>query len=387
MYHYDILMFETGKTNQPAWEAIMMQSSFIEDFYRFRSEPSAEMRHKIVGSICDQFDIGGFTEKELVVAKDLLSYLASDVEKSIRKLLSERLKNSTDAPHDAIMKLAQDVPEVATPVLQHSVVLTDEDLVNIIQTIDETEKLISIARRQHVSDAVSYQLVATKQENVAQTLMQNPTASISDNICQLAMKTFSEASPVLETMVQREGLSIQVAERLITLVSTKMQQQLSKQHNIPIPEKLSALVDSREHLTLGLTSGQIDKTDTFALVEHLHQHGKLSHSIILRALCRNDITFFQAALAKRAAIPTINAQKLVSEGSYEGFLRLYDTAEMPESMREASYHLLQILREMAKKGSTPNNGDEHIILQIIAERGYDKSLPNMRYLMTLISAQ
>ena len=54
----------------------------------------------------------------------------------MRRALAEALCRAREAPRALILALAADEPEAAAPVLQHSPVLTDADLVDCIATGD-----------------------------------------------------------------------------------------------------------------------------------------------------------------------------------------------------------------------------------------------------------
>ena len=68
-------------------------------------------------------------------ALDSLDILAKDQMVVVRQVLSEALKDVVDAPADIIRTLAADKAiEVSGPILENSPVLTDEDLLSIIDS-------------------------------------------------------------------------------------------------------------------------------------------------------------------------------------------------------------------------------------------------------------
>ena len=58
--------------------------------------------------------------------------MIKDAEVRVREALAQNLKENPDLPHDVALSLAQDVDQVALPILQFSDVLTDDDLIEII---------------------------------------------------------------------------------------------------------------------------------------------------------------------------------------------------------------------------------------------------------------
>lgn len=70
------------------------------------------------------------TEAEHVYT--IVEALISDVDKSIRTKIAEHLSVRNDAPNDLLVRLAGDEIEVAYPVLSHSDLLNDKDLLQLV---------------------------------------------------------------------------------------------------------------------------------------------------------------------------------------------------------------------------------------------------------------
>ena len=97
-------------------------------------ESSAEARASTVAKIAMDFEHGEMDDSARQIAEDIFRHLARDVEVQVRQALSENLKESRVVPHDVALILANDVIEVAEPLLRSSQVLTDEDLIEIVRT-------------------------------------------------------------------------------------------------------------------------------------------------------------------------------------------------------------------------------------------------------------
>ena len=105
--------------------------------------------------------------------------MVKDAEVRVREALAMHLKESFAPPRGVTLSLARDVNSVALPVLEHSAVLTDEDLIQIVRS-EGSEKLVAIAGRATVSEAVSSALVETDDEDVVSTLVANEGAEIPE---------------------------------------------------------------------------------------------------------------------------------------------------------------------------------------------------------------
>jgi uncharacterized protein (DUF2336 family) len=74
----------------------------------------------------------GFNAQETIIASDIFRLLLSRAETQVRSTLAKCLSNSHKLPPDIARKMVADVSEVASPILEHSSVLTDDDLLKII---------------------------------------------------------------------------------------------------------------------------------------------------------------------------------------------------------------------------------------------------------------
>src|SRR5258707_10527816 len=74
-----------------------------------------------------------FSQQERDLAADILKRVSKDVEMAIRIGVAERLAGDETAPHELILLLADDNIEVARLILARSPVLSDADLVHVIE--------------------------------------------------------------------------------------------------------------------------------------------------------------------------------------------------------------------------------------------------------------
>jgi uncharacterized protein (DUF2336 family) len=80
-------------------------------------------------------------------------------------------------------------------------------------------------------------------------------------------------------------------------------------------------------LSLGASGVELQQ-----MVAQMQRNGRLTPSLILRALCTGDIGFFEAAMAAKGGISLENAQILIHEASRRGLEALYRKAAMPEEL-------------------------------------------------------
>lgn len=361
------------------------QSALVEDFRKFRREPSADSRAALVGRICDLFNGSIYKEHEKQIVKEILDFLSRDLERNIRRVLAEKLKDNGDLPHEIAVRLAHDVEEVSTPILQFSKLLTDDDLEAVLSSSEELGKLVAIARREAISERISASLVGTENEEVVATLMDNQGAAVSEETLDRVVTVFRNSDNVLETLVRRGGLSGPLAEKMVNMVSAKLQYELTKQYKVSPRVAQESLSQMQEEVTLGTIARNLDRNTTIELVNHMHATGRLTQSIVLKALCQADLFFFEAGIGKLAGIPAANASTLISKGDHKGFASLYQAASMPATMMEATEVLLRLIQKDPPDAKGFTRAYAGRLISHITTAGYDRDIPGMHYFMTLIN--
>lgn len=322
-----------------------------DDVARLMAEPSPETRAEVAAKLAAEIDSPQLTESELNLAQDIVRLMAKDVEVAVRKSLSESLRKATRLPHDVAMRLASDVEEVALPVLTESPVLTDKDLVTVVQA-GSPGKQEAIAARPNVSEQVSAVLVAQGGEQAVAKLMSNASARISDTSFTKAVDRFPESKSVQENMVKRPALPVVVAERLVTVVSEQLKDYLVSHHELSPAVAADLVLQSRERNIISLSSGSTEQ-DVEKLVAQMHANKRLTPSIVLRALCMGDMPFFEAAMAVLAGIPVTNARILIHDGGALGLKSLYQKSGMPPRLMPAVRVAIDVVNE------TPMDGGEN----------------------------
>jgi uncharacterized protein (DUF2336 family) len=312
------------------------------------AEPSAELRAELAGKIGADLSRSELTANEVKLGQDIVRILARDVEVDVRASLSRALRHSPHLPHDVARKLADDVEFVSLPMLADSLVLTDDDLIEIVR-VSSSMKQEAIASRQNLTEAVSGALIDHAGEPAVMVLMSNNTASIANEKFDHAVTRFADSTRVKEAMVLREKLPVTVAERLVTMVSKALQAHLVKVHDLAPATAADIVLKSREQAIMHLSLGASD-VDLRQMVAQMQRNGRLTPSLILRALCTGDIAFFEAAMAARGDIPVDNAQILIHDPSRNGLKALFRKAAMPAALYGAVRAAVDVVDEAAFDG-------------------------------------
>lgn len=180
-------------------------------------EPSSENRRAIMQQISDLFVEGveDHNDRELVLFGDIFCRLLGQVNLEDRVALAERVAPLTQTPHDLANRLARDEDvAVAAPVLQHSPVLTDDDLRSIAAS-EGQDHLVAITRRASLSEAVTDVLIDRGGQEVLEGVSRNTGARFSDGGLQQLTYRAVEFPTIAGHLAEREDIPFERLERIV----------------------------------------------------------------------------------------------------------------------------------------------------------------------------
>lgn len=355
-----------------------------KDVMELLSDSSGARRAETAEKIATDFERGHLTEAERKQAEEIFRLMVRDAEVRVREALSHHLKSSSLVPHDVAVSLAKDVHSVALPVLESSEVLTDQDLIEII-SLQDTAKQSAIAGRKSVSEEVSDAIVETGNEDVVSRLVSNPGAEISDASFDKVVDRLGDSDSVQKAMVGRPRLPVTIAERLVTLVSEQLRDQIAERFDLPPDAMTDLILQIRERAVLSI-SVESEAGDLLRLVNQLRKNKRLTPSIMLRALCMGDLSFFEVAMAELAGIPIENARELIHDGGKLGLKAVFDRAGLPRNHYPAVRAAIDVARETQYDGGEQDRERysrrmiERILTQY-GDLGVDFEADDLEYLL------
>ncbi len=355
-------------------------------------EPSGRTRSLLAGKIAMDYRAGNFTPGETAIANDIFRILLRDVEKRVRLAISEQLCHVQNVPKDIIHRIANDDVDVAVYVLEFSRVLDDSDLLAILQSSEEVARLRAIARRENISVPVVNGLAETHNVSVLSDLFANKSAILTDQAIMTAWQQVSENESLAELLVERGGLSLTIVEKMLTAVSDEMKHRLIKEYRISAPTAAKTTTDVREWELLGFVAANSnlnpdDDEQVEDLVNQLILGGRLTHSVLIRALCMGSLNLFEAGLARLAGVPRVNARLLLTDAGSLGFHSIYRAAQMPAGFEDGIRVLLNISLEESDYGYNKPDDFRKLVVDRIYREGYHRSIENMGYLLSIIGGK
>ena len=303
--------------------------------------------------------VPGLTEDQQANAwrtiHQVLGLLARDQLPRVRRALAEALKALPDAPHDIVLLLARD-PEatVASPVLEFSPVLTDEDLQDIIQSSPLTAQLAAISRRINVGEEVSNAIVGTGNVDAITALLKNSSAQIREETLDAIIDAAPRQSSWHEPLVHRPSLNARAALRIAEFVAESLIQKLAARTDIDAETvtTLSTIVRDKLRRDEG-KSGLAPDDPTAALhpdalkiaerqADALAAAGKLTPAYVLTAAAEGVTPLVVAGLARLADLPMDAVVEVVRTTSAKGMLAVAWAADF--SAEDAVHLQMKVAR-------------------------------------------
>ncbi|WP_119300813.1 DUF2336 domain-containing protein [Dongia deserti] len=279
-----------------------------------------EGRNALVGAIGDLIDETDrqFSAQELALMNDILKKLINDVAKPIRKSLAEKLAYTKSAPVEVIELLANDEIDVAAAILQHSELLSDVALIEIIRKRTRSHRL-AIAMRKHISNGVCDALVAPKEPDVIKRLLENHGAEISQATLGYLVEQSATVDEFQEPLLRRQDLSADLAKRMYVHVSAALRDFILAHYDVDRTELDASLAQATtEALEKATAENHVDAAQ--ALADQLAQRQELTHDLVVQTLRRGEVPLFEAMMSQLTTLPQDLACRLMYEEEADGFV-------------------------------------------------------------------
>lgn len=351
-------------------------------------ESPVEKRLGVTKRIAEFYSSGGFDQKQMQIAEQIFRALVKDAETEVRKTLSEAIKTSNNAPKEVIMELAKDISEISIPVLEFSEVLNDADLIEIIKSTENVEKQTIVSKRKSVSEELSTALIETHNEEVVDTLLKNDGAEVSEEGYSKIVDNFADKQNVMEAIVEREKLPINVMENLTKHVSKEIKAKLVAK-NKAIEQFADAIHKSEEAATMKVIGMKSSEQEYYNFCKLMKQLNISEDLMPVSALCIGNLNLFEVCMARIIRIPILNIRTLLFDQSNKGFKVMYERAKLPESLYEATEILVTVLRDMKDELSDvgitlSKNNANRILANLMIKTDELGDVKNMDYIVTLI---
>lgn len=360
-----------------------------EDVQKLRYESEAG-KVDLVKKLHHNFHLDKLTPAEKLIATEILHLLAADISVKIRQNIATKFCDNIDLPYEVAVKLANDLEDiVAIPIIEKSRVLKEADLIRIIAG-DKLQRQKAVANRADLSENICAHIISNTNAEIVSTLVENNQSKLSETASEMLIRAYGKDNSIMRLMIQNKKISLEQAHNLLVSVSHDLQKLLIVEYDIPSTVVNNIVHDSKEWVIMNLILSNMDNNDDASLksvIEKLHAERQLTFSVLIRTLSLGNLSFFEVALAKLAGIDVSVVRKLLweTEGS-TGLRSIYTKCQMPESMFNATYRLINIVRDERHQPEKDEIAKiQHRILNRLSYSSIHENVTNMDYLVTIVA--
>ncbi len=321
------------------------------DIVRLMKGETSEERASVAHRLCRRIAIDMLSDEERIFAEEIIAILSEDTAELVRRTLAVTLRNSPRLPHDVALKLAQDVESVAIPLLEHSPVFTDEDLIELVLAVTSA-KQAAIAGRATISMPLTEVICEHGGQAAVETVAANAGAEFSDKAYDDTITRFPANAELHESIILRDHVPVHIAEKMVSLVSGAVFDMLINRHELPAQMAIDLAAGARERATIDLVEQAGRTSDMPRFVQQLNLNGRLTHSLIMRALCVGHMPFVEYALAELSGVPHARVWLMIHDAGPLGLQAIFDRAGLHRKMLPAFRAGVKVFHELELDGES-----------------------------------
>jgi uncharacterized protein (DUF2336 family) len=287
--------------------------------------------------------ISDLTEEDRAAAEGALLMLLDDVSPLVRQAMAQVFARSAEAPAAIVRALSLDQPSVALPILEHSPLLIDADLVDIVATGD-CETQCAVARRINLPASVCAAIAEVGTAEAALELIENAYAELVPFSWDRIVERHGHLAAIRESMLVLEDLPAATRLALVAKLSDTLAQFVVARNWLSADRAVRIASEACDRSTVSIAAASRGE-DMRGLVRHLRATSQLTAGLILRALLSGNLELFETALAELSDLPGSRVSALLHDRGGASLYALLQRAGLPESTFAAFRVALEVNHE------------------------------------------
>ncbi len=293
-----------------------------------RTAPAGE-RAEATRSLARAWILSDLSEDDRAAAEGALLMQLDDPSPLVRQAMAEVFARSASAPAAIIEALSTDQTSVALPVLEHSPLLIDADLVDLVAT-GTSEIQCAIARRINLPASVCAAIAEVGSPSSALELIENPYAELAPFSWDRIVERHGHLAAIRESMLVLADLPAATRLALVAKLSDTLTQFVVARQWLSADRAGRVASEAMDRSTVNIAA-RSRGDEMQGLVRHLRATGQLTVGLILRALLSGNLVLFDQALVELSGLPQRRVSALVYDGGGASLNALLTRAGLPES--------------------------------------------------------
>jgi uncharacterized protein (DUF2336 family) len=307
-----------------------------------RTAPAGE-RAEATRALARAWLISDLSEEDRAAAEGALLMLLDDASPLVRQAMAEVFARSSDAPAAIVQALSLDQASVALSVLEHSPLLIDADLVDIVAT-GNCEVQCAVARRVNLPASVGAAIAEVGSASAALELIENAYAELAPFSWDRIVERHGHLAAIRESMLVLEDLPAATRAALVAKLSETLTQFVVARNWLSADRAVRVAGEARERSTVHIAA-RSRGDDMSGLVRHLRATGQLTSGLILRALLSGNLDLFDHSLAELSGLPLSRVFALLHDRGGASLHALLRRAGLPQSTFAAFQMALDVNHE------------------------------------------
>jgi uncharacterized protein (DUF2336 family) len=307
-----------------------------------RTAPAGE-RAEATRALARAWLISDLSEEDRAAAEGALLMLLDDASPLVRQAMAEVFARSSDAPAAIVQALSLDQASVALSVLEHSPLLIDADLVDIVAT-GNCEVQCAVARRVNLPASVGAAIAEVGSASAALELIENAYAELAPFSWDRIVERHGHLAAIRESMLVLEDLPAATRAALVAKLSETLTQFVVARNWLSADRAVRVAGEARERSTVYIAA-RSRGDDMSGLVRHLRATGQLTSGLILRALLSGNLDLFDHSLAELSGLPLSRVFALLHDRGGASLHALLRRAGLPQSTFAAFQMALDVNHE------------------------------------------
>ena len=274
-------------------------------------------RGELVSAVTELLDMD-LSPREGELVADVLIGLVRQAEHDLRMALAEQLSTMDNAPLRLVLHMANDEIDVARPILRHSTVLSDQDLVYIIKSKDGSYWR-EIAQRQELGDGVVTMLAETRDFNTALALAENRNIRLTENAVTVLADLARGQDMLAQPLLRRTEVPPSIAKTLYQYVGQEIKQYILENFELDRSQLIEAVDDIVIDMQASAAMGDImPQASMMKSAERFKSKGLLTLNLMLSTLKRGQTQAFVAQMACYTSLPPQIVAEMIMQPSGQG---------------------------------------------------------------------
>jgi uncharacterized protein (DUF2336 family) len=316
----------------------------VRQFISWIRTASAGERAEATRSLARAWLISDLSVDDRAAAEGALLMLLDDASPLVRQAMAEVFARSPEAPPAIVQALSLDQPSVALPVLEHSPLLIDADLVDLVATGD-CEMQCAIARRINLPASVCAAIAEVGSAAAALELIENAYAELAPFSWDRIVERHGHLAAIRESMLVLDDLPAATRAALVAKLSETLAQFVVARNWLSADRAGRIASEARDRSTMNIAARSRGE-DMRGLVWHLRETSQLTAGLVLRALLSGNLELFEAALAELSGLPQARVSALLHDRAGASLHALLRRAGLPESTFAAFRVALEVCHEI-----------------------------------------